>query len=270
MKYGLRVLLIVILTSIQTVQADYIFSAPPREGAMTGITIYGPLVQKLNQVLGEKVLYEQPGNWLEYSKKMRNGEYDIVFDGPHFNAWRVKHLGHILVASLPGTLQFHLITYKQFLAVNTSQDLVGRAICAMPSPNLGTDMVLSLFQNPSVQPQIFEVKGGFRKMYESFKQGNCLATIMRVDMFNNLLPAEKDKLKIIATTQALPNQTFSISKRLKNKAGKLAKFLLSDEGSSAGQKILERYARGATHFVRAESGKFAGAEYLLENIVFGW
>jgi len=270
MRIDVVLLLIVSLFSIQGVKAEYIFTAPPREGEMAGITVYGPLVHKLTHLLGEKVVYEQPDSWLEYSKKMRNGEYDIVFDGPHFNAWRVKHLGHILVASLPGKLQFHLITFKRYQSINTSEELVGRTICAMPSPNLATDMVLTLFKNPSVQPQIYDVKGGFKEMYESFKNGDCLATIMRVNAFDKLSQAEKDKLKIIATTLALPNQTFSVSKRLQKKVGELRKFLLSEDGSAAGQKILARYAKGATHFVTVENDQFSGAEKFLEDVVFGW
>lgn len=270
MKSVVAVSLLLSIFSVHAVKADYLFAAPPREGEMAGITIYGPLVQKLTQVLGENVVYEQPASWLEYSKKMRNDEYDIVFDGPHFNAWRMKHLSHNLVVSLPGSLQFHLVTYKRYLAIRTSEDLVGRTICAMPSPNLATDMILTLFNNPSVQPQIYDVRGGFREMYESFQNSRCLATIMRIDMFDKLSGREKDQLKIIATTQALPNQTFSVSKRLKKQVGTLRKFMLSEDGSAAGQKILARYSKGASHFVRADAEKFVGAETFLEDVVFGW
>lgn len=270
MRLKVGVLLVLLISSVQAVKADYFFAAPPREAEMTGITIYGPLVRKLTQVLGEKVIYEHPANWPDYSKKMREDQYDIVFDGPHFNAWRMKHLGHVLVASLPGHLQFHLITSKQYPVIKKSGDLVGREICAMPSPNLATDMILALFKNPSVQPQIYEVKGGFRAMYKSFKQGNCLATIMRVDMYDKLAKKEKDALKIIATTEALPNQTFSVSKRLLNKAGKLRDFLLSENGGLAGQKILARYSKGSTRFQQADKAKFVGVEKFLEDVVFGW
>ena len=270
MRFEVIILLAILGLNGQVVKADYIFSAPPREGEMSGITIYGPLVQKLPQVLGEKVVYEQPNSWMEYSKKMRNDEYDIVFDGPHFNAWRMKHLGHALVASLPGNLQFYLITSKRFAAINSNEDLVGRQICAMASPNLATDMILELFKNPSIQPQIYEIDRGFREMYQAFKEGGCLATILRVDLFDKLPKDEKDDLKIIASTRALPNQTFSVSKRLLKESRKLADFFISEDGSTAGQKILARYSKNAPHFQRAESERFVGAEKYLEDVVFGW
>ena len=90
MKFNAMILLALLAANLQPVSADYIFAAPPREGEMRGIKLYGPLVNKLTEMLGENVVYEQPSNWLEYAKKMRNNEYDIIFDGPHFNAWRIK------------------------------------------------------------------------------------------------------------------------------------------------------------------------------------
>jgi hypothetical protein len=270
MNLNIIIFLALFFFAVPTVNADYIFAAPPRESEIAGITIYGPLVHKLTQVLGENVVYEQPDNWLEYAKKMRDDDYDIVFDGPHFNAWRMKHLGHTLVASLPGNLQFRLVTDKQYLAVNTTEDLVGRLICGMPSPNLATDMILALYKNPSIQPMIYDVRGGFREMYTKFKKGKCLATIMRVDMFDKLPSPDKQQLKIIVTTRPLPNQTFSVSKRLKSKVAVLTHFFLSEGGSLAGQKILDRYSKGAKRFRPAVKAKFAGAESVLEDVVFGW
>ncbi|MCG6968648.1 MAG: phosphate/phosphite/phosphonate ABC transporter substrate-binding protein, partial [Gammaproteobacteria bacterium] len=142
MKSNAIIFLALLAVNIPSASADYIFSAPPREAEMRGIKLYGPLVQKLTEVLGENVVYEQPSNWLEYAKKMRNDEYDIIFDGPHFNAWRIKHLNHVPVASLPGALQFYLVSSKEYRSIKTHRDLVGRKICGMPSPHLATDMVL--------------------------------------------------------------------------------------------------------------------------------
>lgn len=270
MKFKGILFLILLVQSIQGVNAEIIFSAPPRESEMKGIKLYGPLVRKLAEVLGENVIYEQPSNWLEYAKKMRNDEYDIIFDGPHFNAWRIKHLNHVPVASLPGSLKFLLVTHKNHVGINNYRDLVGRKICGMPSPHLATDMILDLYKNPSIQPLIYEVPGGIRNMYEAFLADKCLATIFRVELFNKLPQEEKSKLKIIARTRALPNQTISISKRLLKDADKISTFLISDSGTAAAGKVLARYSKNARYFMRPEKNRFNGAEDLLEGVVFGW
>jgi hypothetical protein len=270
MKFNVMMLLALLALNLQTVSADYIFAAPPREGEMRGIKLYGPLVQKLTEVLGENVVYEQPSNWLEYAKKMRNDEYDIIFDGPHFNAWRIKHLEHVPVASLPGALQFYLVSYKDYRSINTHRDLVGRRICGMPSPHLATDMILDLFKNPAIQPIIYEVPGGIRAMYKAFKEGRCQATIFRIELYDKLPQEDKDQLHIIAKTRAVPNQTVSVGKRLQKNAAKLSDFLVSDDGVAAAGKLLARYSKNARYFQRPEKEKFRGAEGLLEGVVFGW
>ncbi|KPJ93231.1 MAG: hypothetical protein AMJ53_07800, partial [Gammaproteobacteria bacterium SG8_11] len=70
-----------------TVKADLILSAPPRELPEAGLKLYGPLASHLSELLGEKVIYQHPNNWLEYQRDLRRGVYDIVFDGPHFVSW---------------------------------------------------------------------------------------------------------------------------------------------------------------------------------------
>jgi ABC-type phosphate/phosphonate transport system substrate-binding protein len=270
MKLKVVMCLVIFALCNQVVNADYIFTAPPRENEVEGISKYGPLVKKLSQVLGETVVYEQPHNWLEYAKKMRHDEYDIVFDGPHFTAWRIKHLDHIPLVSLPGQLKYYLVTYKTYSKIKKYRDLVGRQICALPSPFLGTDMVLAIFDNPAIQPILYEVHGGIQNLYKAFKEKRCLGTIVR-DKFYNKLPAEeKNKLKIIAKTRSVPNQTISISIRLKSKANKLIDFLMSDDGKSAARKVLIRYSKGAQYFQRPKKVDFDGVEDVLEGVVFGW
>ena len=73
------------------VSADLILTSPPRESAARGEELYGPLAQLLTVQLGQSVVYERARDWIEYSTRMKQDKYDIVFDGPHFAAWRMKH-----------------------------------------------------------------------------------------------------------------------------------------------------------------------------------
>ena len=66
-------------------------TSPPRESAARGEELYGPLAQLLTVQLGQSVVYERARDWIEYSTRMKQDKYDIVFDGPHFAAWRMKH-----------------------------------------------------------------------------------------------------------------------------------------------------------------------------------
>lgn len=250
--------------------ADLVLSAPPRESLQQGKDLYEPIADKLTEVLGQKVVYQHPATWAEYANNMRNGYYDIVFDGPHFVAWRQKNLKHEPIASLPGSLQFFVVTNKDNKLVNNKRDLVGKKICGMPSPHLATDMVFEIFKNPVLQPIIYEVRGGQLKAYEAFKEGKCVATIFRTTLFNRLTKQEKSKLKIVATTKELPNQTISVSQRLHDNANTIADFLTSKEGAITADSLLTRYSKNKKSFVKAHPEKFADAADLLEGVVWGW
>lgn len=263
-------LLLVLFVSTPAYSADLILAAPPRENPEKGKELYEPLAKKLTEIVGQKVIYKQPKNWAEYATNMRNGQYDIVFDGPHFVAWRQKNLKHEPVASLPGSLQFHIVTRRNNESIKNKRDLVGKKICGMPSPHLATDLVYDLFRNPVLQPNIYEVHGGQRKALQAFKEGKCEATIFRTTLYNRLSKIEKERLKIIATTRKLPNQTISVSQRLHKNASKIAEFLVSKEGALTTDGILSRYSKKKKKFIKTSPKKFVDAADILEGVVWGW
>lgn len=253
-----------------SVNADYIMTAPPREKPERGKAMYEPIAEYLSKILGEPVVYEQPTGWFDYSKKMREGKYDIVFDGPHFSAWRIKNLKHVPVAVLPGKLGFVLITWADSRGVQKIRDLVGKKICALYSPNLGTGMLYKLFSNPVLQPQLYGVRGGFKKVYQAFRQGNCRAAILRDNVYNKTPSAEKKQLKILVKTKPLPNQTITVSKRLRSNAAKISRVLTSKEGAIAADVLLSRFSKKKKYFKQARVTEYAGVEQVLEGVVWGW
>lgn len=250
--------------------AEYILTAPPRENANLGRETYQPLAEYLSQILGDKVVYQQPSGWFDYTHKMRQGYYDIIFDGPHFAAWRVKHLQHIPIAVLPGTLDFVLIVKANDQEIHKADDLNGKKICGLASPNLGTSLVYELFKNPVLQPVISEVSGGMLEVYKAFDNRRCRAAILRNHYYDNLPAAEKVGLKIIAKTKSLPNQTITISKRLEKNARQIAEFMVSKEGAIAAQGLLSRYSHSAPYFEATSRDRYEGIEDLLEGVVWGW
>ena len=264
----LAFLLLIIFTN--TVHAELIFTAPPRENADKANMIYGPLAEQLSNIIGERVIYEQPRGWFDYARNMRDGKYDIVFDGPHFAAWRVKNLNHIPIATFPGHLNFMLIARKADKSISTIRDLTGKKICGLLSPNLGTNLVYSSYKNPVLQPIIYEIKGGMKQVYQAFKERKCEAAILRDAAYFRLPKKEKAQIKILMKTKPLPNQTITVSARLKDNASKIANFIMSRDGAIAADNILSRYSKKNKHFEKASVQEYSGIEELLEGVVFGW
>ena len=250
--------------------AELIFSAPPREDAATGKKTYGPLVNYLSYVIGEKVVYEHPGGWAEYANNMRDGHYDIVFDAPHFGAWRMKNISHIPVARLPGSLGFVVVTRTKLHHLHKIKDLLSVKVCALISPNLGTVTFYNLLNNPVYHPRIYEVKGGFKGVYQAFKEGKCEAAVLRDSFYYKMDPREKDQLTVVTASKPIPNQTITISQRLRDKKNMIAHSLVSVEGQKAAANLLKRFGDRQDSLSLVKSHEFDNLDGLLTGVVWGW
>ncbi len=207
-----------------------IFSAPPRENAEESRQIYGPVARYLAQALGRPVVYEYPGTWGVYRTRMVKGEYDIAFDGPHFNSYRADQLGHEILARLPGHTQFAVIA-RNDLVFKGVERMGGRTFCAFAPPNLGTLVLLNLFENPIRQPVIVS-RDHWQDIYDGVVSGRCDAGVLPLTLWKKF--NRHDLTKQIFVSDELPGQAFSAGPRLSpGERRRLAAALLDPEGLAA-------------------------------------
>ena len=238
-----------------------VFTAPPREKPERGVENYGPVAAYLSQVLGKKVVYRHPGTWGVYRTKMVQGEYDMVFDGPHFNSYRADRLNHNILAKVPGGRAFAIIVSKD-LAVpgNNVQRLAGRTFCTHAPPNLGTLILFNQFTNPARQPVIINTKG-WENIYNGVASGKCVGGILPVANLKKYDTA--GKTRAIFTSSDLPDQAFSAGPRVSPEdQARIAAALVSPQASGPTEKLRARYRVGNS-FVAANNQEYTGiAEYL--------
>ncbi len=269
-------LLFIFNALLSTVNAQgLILSAPPRETVEAGMKIYGPIAQKLSKVLGVEVTYQHPGNWMRYQREMRNDKYDIIFDGPHFIAWRQEHLGHEVLMKLPGKLQFILVADKNNKKIVEADDLIGKNICGISPPNLSTLSVLDYYSNPVRQPTIKGIKGGMGKVYKSLTVKNkkhCDAAVLRTTFYVKKLKAQqREHIKTLFTSKAMPNQAISVSRRISPELKlRIKKSLTIGNGVASTKLLLKRFAGKAKSFVPVNDNEYAGYNTLLEGVIWGW
>lgn len=252
--------------------AEYVLTAPPREDAAAGQSVYGPLAEHLSMLLGEKVVYRHPGDWRSYERKMRAGEYDIIFDGPHFAAWRVENGMAQPLVKLPGKLDFVLVVRADQGDVDDIQDLIGKRVCVLPSPNLTAMTAYSLFQNPMRQPQFMPVKGGMPQLAEKIESGACVAGVLRASFYDKKLSdAQRQTLRVLVRSKPLTNQGITVSMRLDaNARQKLAASLIDGDGRKAAEPLLARFSGNGKGFESANPEDYAGQNLLKQNMLFGW
>ena len=278
LKYFPSYILIILVTQLGLfwnvdVKADLILTAPPRESPEIGNKQFGPLAEHLTKLLGQKVKYEYPQNWLQYQRDLRKNVYDIIFDGPHFVSWRLEHLEHEVLLKLPGTLQFIVIVNSDDIEIKTMQDLIGKKVCGIPPPNLATMSVIEQFPNPVRQPVIWGVSGGYMHVFRSFGARECRAAVFRTTFYDKKL-SEQDRAgtKIIFKSKPFPNQAISVSTRVSNKdKNKIILSLTEGNGVEIAKPLVRRFGGAkANNFIKATNSEYANYNLLLEGIIFGW
>lgn len=245
------------------VRADLIISAPPREAETAGQDLYGPLADFLSKASGEKIVYRHPDNWAIYQALMTKGEYDLVFDGPHFVSWRIANSGHIPLAALTGRLSFVVVVSKDNAHVEKLEDLAGQRVCGHAPPNLATLTLFDGFTNPARQPRLVETQG-FDAAYRGLLAGKCSGTVLPVEIHKKLDPTAS-RTRIVRTSDGLPNQALTAGPRVSPAIReRLQRAILSAEGQAQVKPIASRF--GATGFRTVGVDEYKGHASLLRNV----
>lgn len=252
--------------ALDNVSRDLVFSAPPRGSYQEEVAVYQPVVEFLSKVIGRNVVFQYSDNWLSYSKEMTEGRYDIVFDGPAFNGWRMEKLGHTPLVKLPEDFVFLVVAKADDERIKQLKDLAGRKVCAHAPPNLGTLTLQAQFDNPAREPWIVEVKG-WDNAYKALISGQCVATVLPI---KNLAKDDNGPVKltkVLYRHKAMPNQAISVGPRITPELQKkLTQALLSDEGRRATEKLRAAYA--GKDFVPASREEYAGLGDLLKSSLY--
>lgn len=267
-------IILVSLFLYSSAHAELLFASPPRETAAAGLKQYGPLAERLSEVLGEKVTYEQSKGWLFYQRDMRADKFDIVFDGPHFMSWRMKQFGHTLAAKLPGNLAFVVVAAKgakgfNNLEINSVEDLINVPVCGLAPPNLASMTLLAQYKNPVSLPRLV-TKKSMGKVYKALRDGECKAAVLRDKFYAKKVPEEERAgLKVIFRSEPVANQGITLSSRV---SAEQAEKIIAEltKVSVATAPTLKRFAGKAEKMFPAENAEYEAYNKLLTGVVFGW
>lgn len=241
-----------------------VFSAPPRETEEEALRIYQPIAEYLSRITNKTIVYRYPKDWLTYQTEMQRGSYDLVFDGPHFNSWRITHLRHSALVKVAGEHAFAVVVRKDDNRITDLKQLAGQSVCGMNPPNLGTLSVLGQFDNPMRQPLIINTVG-WTKAYEGVAfEKKCTAAIVPVANLKKFSNNE-NVVRVVYTTKALPNQAFSAGPRITTQDKALiAAALMSQEGSPAVARLVSAYGadKGLAY---ASKEEYAGLDAYLKD-----
>jgi ABC-type phosphate/phosphonate transport system substrate-binding protein len=262
----LLVLSLLALCSTTSMAKDFVFSAPPRGPAAKEAAVYQPIADYLSRATGKTIVYKHPDNWLNYQNQMQKGNYDLVFDGPHFIGWRVDKVQHQPLAKLPGKLSFVIFVRNDNLTINRADDLAGRTLCGLAPPNLATLTMYNQFPNPMRQPLVVEVKS-FPAGYQQVMTGRCTAGVMRDKMFNKLQKQHGNPGRVVWRSNGTANQGFSAGPKFSNSdKTRITNSLLSPDAKPHLNKFFERFSKKKKVLLPANTQEYAGLGILLRDV----
>ena len=242
-------------------QGTLVFTAPPRETPKQAQEMYQPIADYLSKVIGKKIVYRYPGTWGAYRTEMLKGGYDLIFDGPHFNSYRLDKLHHNILVKIPERHEFAVIVRKE-QKFSTLSQMAGYTFCTHAPPNLGTLVLLSQFDNPARQPVIINTNG-WENIYEGVVSGKCVGGVLPVANLKTY--AHPDVTRVVFKTQELPNQAFSAGPRISPQdQARIAAALTSPDAAAPTAKLRAAY-RGGDSFALANNQEYRGLAVYLRN-----
>jgi len=266
-------LLQIVTTSPTVARADLILSAPPRETADIGEKVYAPIANDLSRILHERVTYVHPSDWRSYEKDMKQDKYDIIFDGPHFAAWRIESLRARPLVKLQGNLRFVLVTMRTEFGIQRPENLIGLPVCTLPSPNLGALTLFAMFPMPARQPEYRIItRGGFKEVANALQRGECTAAILRSSYYYKSASNDfRDQTRVIHRSTSMTNQGITLSKRVPaNFDESITEYLTSKSSAKSLHLLLERFTDSQGNFVISSKSDYEGQNLLHDNVIFGW
>jgi len=235
------------------------FAIQPILSAEKTKKVYAPLAEYLTKKIGITIKIVTASNWMSYWETMKKGkEYDIILDAAHFTDFRIKRLGYTVLAKIPNTVSYTLVTNDDDLVLDP-KELTGKQIATPGSPSLGGIRLAEMFPNPIRQPIFIETPDSIEAI-EKVLKGDVQAAIVPTPLLNKY----RDLNPVITTAQ-VPHIAISVSSRVsKETRAAIKNALIFATDSKEGVEMLD--AIQFPEFVNASPTTYAGQGKLLQGV----
>lgn len=173
---------------------------------------FQPLCDYLASATGRSCALFTASHFYPYWEAARQGkDFNLVLDAAHFTDYRVQKLGFEVLAKIPDTVSYTLVTRNTELIIDPAE-LVGKRIATLGIPSIGAARLNSLFPRPARQPVTVEVPDadhGIKLLLEQKVDAAILPTpIVSQQM------ARGANINVVLTTDPIPHIALSASATL--------------------------------------------------------
>ena len=243
--------------------ADFTVTVEPNYPPAQAQDVYRPLLAYLSKATGHRFVLKTSGNYHVYWRDLRTGTpTDFAFEEAHFTDYRVNHQRFTPLVRVTDPTKFVLLADTSN-ADGGPNGLIGRRIASMSAPSLGYLLLGELYKNPIAQPEIQSVAASWKDGVEMVFNSETDAAMVPgyiAQTYPNLVP--------VATSRDFVGRALSASPRVPvDVRKKVADAMLRLHKDPALFDVINEL--GATQFVPASAGDYAGNERLLRG-VFGY
>jgi phosphonate transport system substrate-binding protein len=238
--------------------ANFNLSVQPVLPKQEMLKAYQPLAEYLSKQTGNNIKIKAYQNFLTYWTQMRKqGGFDLVLDAAHFTDYRVKKQGFEVLARLPNTVSFAVVTNEDNLVFDVDE-LVLKKMATMVSPSIGGIRLTELFSNPLQQPRLVYANNTTHAA-QLVMDGKVDAAIIPTALVSNF-----DALNTVVTTNPLPHMAFSAAPSVPAEIKQsINKALLEAMDTAEGQAMLSKI--NYPYFEAASAKDYDGYARLLQN-----
>ena len=238
--------------------ANWRFAVPPFLPQAEIKSQYTPLLDFLNATTGEHFELVTSSSYLSYwNTALKSGSYDLVLDNAPMIDFRVQRQKFTVLAKITGVISQSVVTSEKTNIFETNE-LIGKKVAAVASPNLSALAMFQLFPNPMRQPD-FVYANDARAAVEMVLQNKAIAAIVPTP-----IAIQFSNLNLVTNTEQIPHLAIAAAPSLPPEVqNKVKQALLNAPKTALGQKALA--ALNTTAFEPANNANYSGYAKWLEG-----
>jgi ABC-type phosphate/phosphonate transport system substrate-binding protein len=238
--------------------ANWRFAVPPFLPQAELKAQYTPLLEYLNATTGEHFELITSTSYLSYwNTATKGGAYDLVLDNAPMIDFRVQRQKYTVLAKITGVISQSVVTSEKTGLFDTNE-LIGKKVAAVASPNLAALAMFQLFPNPMRQPD-FIYADDARAAVEMVRDNRAVAAIVPTP-----IAIQFTDLNLVTNTDQIPHLAFAAAPSLPPEVqSKVKQALLNAPQTVLGQKALT--SLNTTRFEPASNATYSGYAKWLEG-----
>jgi len=223
---------------------------------------FQPLCDYLAQATGRPCrLFTSPNFYAYWDTVRHSTAFNLVLDAAHFTDYRAQKLGYQVLAKIPETVSYSLVTRDSEFLLD-AKELVGKRVATLGIPSIGAARLNGLFPNPSRQPVTVEV-GASEEALRMLRDGKLNAAILPTPIVAQQMASEGG-LYVVLATDPIPHIGLSAAPSIDaSTRNVLRKALLSAHTSEEGKKMLKQI--GFERFDPASASVYTGQAGILKE-----